>query len=108
MFYQQGDVKLHKEGSVLDGRSVSFPKDAKKLASLTLAQGTKTGHHHSITKGKATLYDKDGILYLSVEDKQATLNHQEHKPIAIKKGNYEINIVKEYDHFVEEARNVAD
>lgn len=98
MFYQQGDV-IVKE--VQDVRGV-------KLDNLTLAQGSKTGHHHTITKGDAELYNDNGTLYLHVKSKEASLTHQEHKPIEIKKGKYQIVIVREYDHFAEEARNVAD
>lgn len=98
MFYQQGDV-LIKETDEVRG---------EKLNHLTLAQGTKTGHHHTVTKGKAELYKDGDDLFLKVEGKTATLTHQEHKPIPIKKGIYKIEIVKEYDHFAEEARNVAD
>jgi hypothetical protein len=98
MFYQQGDV-IVKEVSEVKGN---------KITHLTLAQGSKTGHNHSISKGDAELYDNNGILYLKVDSKKAVLSHQEHKPIDIKKGNYQIVIVREYDHFEEEARNVAD
>lgn len=98
MFYQQGDV-IVKEVDEVKG---------KVLTHLTLAQGSKTGHHHSITKGDAEIYDDNGTLYLKVESKKASLSHQEHKPIDIKKGNYQVVIVREYDHFAEEARNVAD
>lgn len=98
MFLQQGDVILKKVESI----------KGIKLNHLTLAKGEKTGHHHTITKGEAELYEKDGILFLKVISTHATLTHQEHKPIVIDNGNYEIGIVKEYDHFAEEARNVAD
>ena len=80
----------------------------KKLNHLTLAQGEKTGHCHTITDGEATLYEQDGVLYLHVESDKATLTHQEHKPIEIPCGDYEIGIIKEYDHFLEESRNVQD
>lgn len=98
MFLQQGDVIIAKVDSV----------KGKKLNHLTLAQGEKTGHHHTITEGEAELYEENGVLYLHVESENATLSHQEHKPIVIEKGNYEIGIVQEYDHFLEEARRVAD
>lgn len=98
MFLQQGDVLIKK---VLEIKG-------KKLNHLTLAKGEKTGHHHTITEGEAELYEENGILYLHIKSDNATLTHQEHKPIVIDKGNYEIGIVQEYDHFAEEARRVAD
>lgn len=98
MFFQQGDVIVAKIEKV----------KGKKLDHLTLATGEKTGHHHTITKGDAELYEEKGTLYLRVNSEEAILSHQEHKPITIEKGDYEIGIVQEYDHFAEEARRVSD
>lgn len=98
MFLQQGDVIIAKIEKI----------KGKKLDHLTLAKGEKTGHHHTITEGEAELYEEDGVLYLKVKSEEAILTHQEHKSIVIEKGDYEIGIVQEYDHFKEEARRVAD
>lgn len=98
MFYQQGDVII-KKCKLIKGR---------KLSHLTLAKGEATGHHHTITKGIAELYEHEGTLFLKVLDKEATLTHQEHSQIMLPKGDYEINIVQEFDHLEQEARNVAD
>jgi len=98
MLIQQGDV-LIKQTDKIKG---------KKLDHLTLAQGEHTGHHHTITEGEAELYEHEGTLFLCVSSEQATLTHQEHGPVTIPAGNYEIGIVQEYDHFAEEARNVRD
>ena len=95
--YQQGDVII-KQGEV----------KGKKLNHLILAKGEKTGHHHTITQGNAELYEHEGTLFLKVLSDKAELTHQEHKTIEIPQGEYEIGIVKEYNHFAEEARNVAD
>ena len=96
--YQQGDVLLKKVLQV----------KGKRLNHLTLAVGEATGHHHTITEGEATLYEENGVLYLHVESEKATLTHQEHKSIEIPQGDYQIGIVKEYDHFLEESRRVSD
>jgi len=94
---QQGDVVI------LAGKV-----KGKKLNHLTLALGEATGHHHTITKGDAELYENNGVLFLKVNSDKATLTHQEHKTVEIPQGEYKINIVKEFDHFSEEARNVQD
>jgi len=96
--YQQGDVIIEKVAKV----------EGKKLNHLTLAEGEATGHHHIITKGDAELYDRNGVLYLSVKSDEAELTHQEHNTITIPKGDYVIRRVQEYDHFNEEARRVQD
>lgn len=96
--YQQGDVLIKKCKEVR----------GKKLDHLTLAKGEATGHHHTITEGEAELYEHEGVLFLKVKSENATLTHQEHHPITIPTGDYQIGIVKEYDHFAEEARSVVD
>ena len=98
MLYQQGDVLVKSSDRV----------KGKKLHHLTLALGEATGHHHTITKGDAELYDFKGTLFLHVESDEAELTHQEHNTIVLPKGDYEIGIVQEYDHFAEEARSVQD
>lgn len=98
MFYQQGDVLIKKVKAV----------KGKKLNHLTLAEGEATGHHHTITKGDAELYEHEGTLFVKAKSDEVELTHQEHKTVTLPKGDYEIGIVKEYDHFAEEARRVAD
>lgn len=100
MLLQQGDV-------LLTGIS-KIPVNGKKLNHLTLAIGEATGHSHTITKGKAELVESNKKWYLKVLSEEAILTHQEHKPIAIPKGEYEIGIVQEYNHFEEEIKNVRD
>ena len=98
MLIQQGDV-LVKSAKEIKG---------KKLNHLTLAVGEATGHHHTITEGEAELYEENGILYLRVLSEKATLTHQEHKVVEIPQGDWEIGIVREYDHFSEESKSVRD
>lgn len=67
-----------------------------------------TGHYHGIDAGNTALLEaEDGTRYLTVAS-ESVLTHQEHKAITIPEGTYTVRIVKEYDHFSEEARNVAD
>lgn len=98
MFYQQGDVLIKKVREI----------KGKILDHLTLAIGEATGHHHTITEGDAELYDQEGTLFLRVMSEEAKLTHQEHNVVILPRGDYQIGIVQEYDHFAEEARRVAD
>ena len=97
-YAQQGDILIKKVSEV----------KGKKLNHLTLATGEATGHHHTITKGEAELYDHEGTLFLRVNSETAVLTHQEHKETVLPKGDYQIGRVREYDHFFEESRNVKD
>src|SRR3990167_10156097 len=98
MQYQQGDILIKKVNGI----------KGKKLNHLTLAVGEVTGHHHTITDGEAELYEYEGTLFLRVVSEEATLTHQEHNVITLPKGDYEIGIVKEYDHLTDEIRKVQD
>jgi hypothetical protein len=84
--YRQGDVLLTPAKSIA----------GKTLPHLTLAEGEVTGHKHQIIEGEARLYERNGTLYLSVLSEWATLSHEEHKPIAIPQGDWNVKIQREY------------
>lgn len=96
MKYRHGDVLIQKVEKI----------KGKKLNHLTLAEGEVTGHSHRITAGDAELYEHEGVLFLHVESEEALLTHEEHKEIALPKGDYEITIQREYTP--EGWKNVAD
>lgn len=79
-------------------------KQVKKLPRAILAHGEHTGHYHEAHGDGVALYE-DGTLEAP---HGAEVTHQEHHPIIVPPGIYERSIVQEYDHFAEEARNVAD
>lgn len=79
-------------------------KKRKKLERAILAEGEHTGHFHEAHGGGVAFYD-DGVLEAP---QGAEVTHQEHAPVTLPPGNYVRSIVKEYDHFLEESRNVAD
>lgn len=98
---QQGDVIIKK---------ASMPEGARRIfrgpKGFVLAEGEATGHAHVIEQ-HIEMYEKEGVYYLIVE-KPVTVKHEEHKPITLDKGTYQVNIVREYDPFGEEVRSVKD
>lgn len=94
MFYRHGDVIIKKIDSIKGNRV----KD-NLTQDIILAEGEVTGHAHRIKTGdgEVKLFEKQGILYLKVLSKKATITHEEHKPIEIPEGLYEINIQREYE-----------
>lgn len=82
-----------------------------------LALGELTGHIHQLQLEDGT-QDNDVMVldnpessekYLVVpEGHKTTLRHQEHTPIELGEGTYEIVIQQEYDYLEERARAVAD
>ena len=97
MLFQQGDV-LFKKVSGIQG---------KKIARKIIAEGETTGHKHVLTIGDGDLYEENGVLYLHCET-ECTVTHEEHKPVTLPIGDYEIGIVREFDYVSEEARRVQD
>ena len=100
MYYQQGDVLIEAITVVPDG--------GEKLSNrIVLAEGEATGHAHVMTgkglKGVAV----GGDIYLTVKQ-PSEVTHEEHGTILVQPGTYRVRKVREYDHFEEEARDVAD
>lgn len=74
-----------------------------------LQHGTATGHFHQAQGCSVQVTELDGRIHLQAP-KGARIVHQEHKPfyIAPRPEGYDRLIVREYDHFAEEAREVVD
>lgn len=101
---QQGDVVIETWDSI--------PKDARQIGSkrgrIILADGEHTGHAHAIEDIEGVqMFEKDGMFYIRVI-KEVELKHEEHKAQKIEPGIYRVRGVREYSHFDEEARRVAD
>lgn len=99
-YYQQGDIlvksvdEIPAEGQLIKGR-------------IVLAEGEVTGHAHVITGKSVLAYVVAGQMYIDVSA-PTEIKHEEHGPIVIQPGKYRVDHVREYDHFEEEARYVAD
>ena len=103
MLFQQGDVLLQKvEIDLSDAK-----KEPLKNNTWVVAEGEHTGHAHVIVESEAIVYHKNGKRYVLTE-KGFTITHEEHNPITVQPGVYEVGIVQEYDHFIEETKNVED
>ncbi len=97
-WYQQGDVTI---------MPAEIPDEAKPVRSRVLAEGEATGHSHRVV-GEAELLRLGDQLFLRVLGGDVRVIHDEHAEVAIPPGEYEIDRVREYDHFAEEARPVQD
>lgn len=120
-YLQQGDVLFH---------PVTIPNETQLTRELSpvVQHGEHTGHKHQIwdhgmevgffretempqvheVNWKLFRNPSTGDRYLKVIDKPVDLKHEEHKTISIPPGEYKIGIVREYDHFKEESREVVD
>lgn len=102
MLYQQGDVLLE--------TTARIPAEASRVprspAGYVLAEGEATGHAHT-AEGDVEVLECEGRLYCH-STRSFTLRHQEHRPLRVPAGAYEVRRVREFDYFTKEAREVMD
>jgi hypothetical protein len=102
MLFQQGDVLIHAVKKI--------PKGALRVnrqkRGLVLAQGEATGHAH-VVKDEVEMLEKGRGLFIRSE-RAFTVVHEEHKPLTIPAGIWEVGKVREYDHFSRMATFVMD
>lgn len=100
-YYQQGDVIL------IPVKKSELNRHAKKTRTSILQLGEATGHAHRVHGPSYMVWETTWNKHL-VLGKPAVLRHEEHKPIKLPRGAYEIRIVREFDHFIELPRKVRD
>lgn len=103
MIYQHGDVVLVKINKI--------PEQAEKKKDFdgVLQHGEVTGHAHRLSGKETDMYEyfSEGRRYLRLL-KDTPLTHEEHNEVNLPKGDYEIRIVREVDHFADLTRPVVD
>jgi len=97
-----------RQGDVLIRRIDKLPKKkALRRVNGVLAYGEVTGHSHRVDNlTRADVLEIDNRVFLHVGEEGVRIVHDEHSPLALSAGNYEITIQKEYAPA--EIRNVAD
>ncbi len=96
IYFQTGDV-LYKMTELL-------PENSLPLKTDLIHKGQN--HHHRIS-GSYELYQSNEDMYILALD-TCDLTHEEHATIQLPAGLYKKDLVREYDHFLEESRVVID
>lgn len=106
---QQGDVTIE---------LAAIPAEATKRRgpnANVLAEGEATGHAHRVQpvakpdkKAKVETYELGQRLFLRILGGDCRVVHEEHGPITLTAGDYEVGRVLEYDYDAEESRRVQD
>lgn len=107
-YHQNGDLLLFPIGydNCIEPVAKSIPKGAKKIKGALLHLGA-TGHHHTIKGTGFAILEKDGKRFIRAA-KAVHLHHEEHKPLKLPKGEYELRFVQEIDPFSGLKRAVVD
>lgn len=95
-FYQTGDVLYIK--------TKKLPKEAKELKTDLFHKGEN--HQHKV-RGDFSIYDSNEGTFLECKG-PCDLYHEEHSTIVAEPGIYQKRIVVEFDHLLEESRQVVD
>lgn len=110
-FLQQGDVLIKKVKSL--------PKGLKEVKTKILQHGETTGHRHRFLDDATvqvfvdeSFKDTERITeaerkFIIVGD-TIQLLHEEHKPVTVEPGVYEIDIVREFNYETREMNRVVD
>ena len=99
--FQQGDVIGRRLDEMPEGKSELV---ARKR--IILAHG-ESGHSHVVEEDEAELIRIGERMILKLAS-PATVMHEEHKPIKLEPGIWEIGRVREFDWFARMERKVVD
>jgi hypothetical protein len=90
---------LVRQGDLLLVPVAAVPEQARQLRSgrLVLLRGEATGHAHVVEHERASLHGSSSQRYLQVEGEGvAMLVHDEHDPLPLTAGVYEVRRQREY------------
>lgn len=111
-YYRQGDVCIVPVAELAKDIDLTSMKPvARDHGRVVLAYGEVTGHAHAIHDADVDLFapGEASILaerYLRIGAGGATVVHEDHAPIALPEGLYEVRHQREYEP--DEIRRVAD
>lgn len=100
-YYQQGDILI----KPFKPKKNTLKKKHLKKNNI-IAWGEATGHSHRVI-GDHEIYDTGHFMYLNAKT-EVEVRHEEHKPIKIPPGVYQLDGVREFNHFDREIRRVVD
>jgi len=102
-FAKNQAIKYHQQGDALFFKANKVPEDAKLTKSNVAAEGLV--RHIGVS---CNIYESEnGKRFLEAMD-NCSIQHPEHNNVNLKRGVYEIKKVLEYDHWLEESREVID
>ena len=102
-------MKTYRQGDVLFKEVKEIPEGGKARKSGRILEGEATGHIHRVAEAQlaeAEVLDCGVGLFMRVTGDSVSIVHEEHNPICLPAGNYEI--VRQREYSPEEIRNVQD
>jgi hypothetical protein len=105
---KESEMKIYRQGDVLFKKVASIPAKRSVRESGHILEGEATGHIHRIKElENAEVLECGSGLFISVSaEGGVSIVHEEHLPILLPPGNYEV--VRQREYTTEEIRNVQD
>ena len=102
------NMELHRQGDILIRRVSALPsKKSTKRENGVLVEGEVTGHAHRLDDlAAAEVLEIENGLYLRVGESGVRIVHEEHAPITLTPGNYQVS--RQVEYTPEAIRNVQD
>ncbi|MFX1388953.1 MAG: hypothetical protein ACFE9Z_02690 [Promethearchaeota archaeon] len=88
-------AKIYRQGDILFKKIDNLPTQLKEKSDNIVAEGEETGHSHQLVNGALFELINSDSLYIKSE-KNTKIIHQEHLPIKLEPGNYEVIRQREY------------
>lgn len=102
--------KIYRQGDVLFVRVARVPKGERRARrDGMILEGEATGHVHRVDHAQleiAEVYEIEERLFLSAREDGVAIVHEEHGPIVLPAGDYEI--IRQREYSPDKIRNVAD
>ena len=102
--------KNWQQGDVFGKKLNEFPSGPRKVIAkkhIILAEGEATGHAHVIDDDEAELIQIGEKILLNLAQ-SAVLQHEDHGPIPLSPGIWDIGRVREFDWLQQMERKVTD
>ncbi|SRR5579871_2945567 len=87
-------MKVYRQGDLVFREALHLPLTACPRDDTVLAYGEATGHSHRLL-GEGRVWRQDTRLYLELEQPSPVV-HEEHRPLVLPKGLYEVIRQREY------------
>jgi hypothetical protein len=87
--------KIYRQGDILFKKIEKFPNKLKEKPDKVVAEGEATGHAHVLVNGALFELLTSENLYIKSEQNTRII-HEEHLPIKLESGNYQVIRQREY------------
>jgi hypothetical protein len=106
-FFGKSKPVVWRQGDVFIISVKGAPTGQRVQRRPVLAEGEVTGHAHRLARpDSGSVFTVGNQMYLEVLESTASVTHEEHGPVELTRGCYEVRIQREYSP--KEIRRVVD